>query len=177
MACKIIGCCLYDCCIVGEGCCRGNECLDILRKVIQGMILVLDFVLFHLDQPHAVWVISEPAANGRGHHQLEVLVPASCIAVVMAAENLSYASRVKLLEHFFSLLHLDVKVLLVLIGSLQKPWNVLEHDGVNGAEVFRFRQMSINPSILFVGQFLSKSNIKIGDLCLNDNELNQWQMG
>ena len=120
------------------------------------MILVLNFVHFHLDQPHAVWVVSEPAADGWGYHQLEVVVPASGIAMVMAAENFSYATRVELREHFFSQLNLDVKVLLDLVWGLQEPGDVLEYDGVNGAKVLGLLQLSVKPSIMFLGQILRK---------------------
>ena len=120
------------------------------------MILVLNFVHFHLDQPHAVWVVSEPAADGWGYHQLEVVVPASGIAMVMAAENFSYATRVELREHFFSQLNLDVKVLFDLVWGLQEPGDVLEYDGVNGAKVLGLLQLSVKPSIMFLGQVLWK---------------------
>jgi len=68
--------------------------------------------------------------------------------MIVSAENLPDSALVKFFQHFLSQLSLDVEVVFALVGALEEPGNVLEYDGMNGAEIFRLLELVRDPAFL-----------------------------
>ena len=127
-------------------------------NLLRGKVLVLDAVFGHTHQSRTGCVSSQLEAHGTGYHLLHRFVRSTCIAMVVSAEDLLYASRMKLLQNGNACLDLDVEVLVFLVEIFQKPGYVLKDDGVFGSVLL---QHSVQPLLVLPFQVFHVSPMSI----------------
>ena len=76
---------------------------------------MFDSGLVDSDDPHAVRVVAESAADGGGDDDLEVVEPTSGVSVVMSAEDLPHAALVQLGQHLLPKSDFDVEVVFAFV--------------------------------------------------------------